>query len=100
MNTLSSQSKGCPVKTDKIKPDGFQQISLNKHMTVLKTFFAIIICFIVTYGSAFVFLLSLTDNYFVSYVYFINHINNPFIYFAFSKGYRKDMIDLLGRFQN
>ena len=77
------------------QPTRYQQMSHSKHITALKTFVAITLCFIVVYGSVFLILLRITDNSIVVYVPIINYINNPFIYMTFNKAFRKDMIKML-----
>ena len=77
------------------QPSAINMYVHKKHVTTLKTFIAIMVCYILSFGAAFFILLRLTDNFFVSYIYFINHINNPFLYLAFNKEFRKDVVTLM-----
>ena len=69
--------------------------SHSKHITSVKTFITIsAFCFLAYVPSSSV-MLGFTDQFYVSYFYFISHICNPVIYVAFNKVFRNDVKRLL-----
>ena len=65
------------------------------HVVVLKMFIAITACNILALGAVILLLLRITDEDFFVYMYYLNHINNPFIYLAFNKLFRNEVIAMV-----
>ena len=77
------------------KPQQYQQMSLKRHVVILKMFIAITACNILAFGAVISVLLRITNDNFFIYLYYINHINNPFIYLAFNKAFREDVKNMV-----
>ena len=66
----------------------------KRHVVAVKTFGAVTLCFLASYASAFIVrngVLPLS----AFYMYFLNHICNPVIYFLFNREFRAKVRDLI-----
>ena len=75
---------------NKVKKENYK-----RHVTSVKIFFAITFFGMVAYIPGIAAYTVVKNHYFISYMYFINHVNNPFIYIAFNKSFRSDVKSLV-----
>ena len=63
----------------------------KRHVTSIKVFVAITFFGFAAYIPRVAAFTVVKNHYFISYMYFINHINNPLIYMFFHKSFRADV---------
>ena len=68
----------------------------TRHVTTVKVFVGVTILFLVSYTPA-IMRVSMVEGLFLKYVYMINHIGNPIIYYAMNKQFRENANALLGK---
>ena len=62
----------------------------KRHLVALQFCFTIVIIFIISYASL-ILKVTLKSTLPLQYVYALNHICNPFVYYMFNKNFRKDV---------
>ena len=77
----ASTSNGNKTNTKKYK----------RHITSVKIFIAITVFGLFAFAPSAVAYTILRGHYYITYMYFINHINNPLIYIIFDKKFRSDL---------
>ena len=87
------------ISSDQIQAQtqpGAQNILINRkrHLVALKTFGAVTICLMTSYCLKFLTLIGYLPLPLI-YLYFLNHISNPPIYYMFNKEYRKQVWKLI-----
>ena len=66
----------------------------KKHLVAVKTFGAVSLCFLISYVTGYTVAINLLPLE-AAYVYFLNHICNPVIYFLFNREFREKVRDLM-----
>ena len=81
-----------------IRSKKHQQINYNvtnhgnkKHVILMKVFAAITLLFLITHTPILLLSFRLTHNFYIMYIFFINHIGNPVVYFIMMKRFRKEV---------
>lgn len=68
----------------------------SKHITAVKVFIALFLILIVSYIPTRLVRSETAENFYVTYLYFVNHVGNPLVYYAINKTYRSDVNQLIG----
>ena len=84
-----------------LKPNAFVAQAANqtggarkKHLVAVKTFGAVSLCFLISYVTGYIVAIKLLPLE-AAYVYFLNHICNPVIYFLFNREFREKVRGLM-----
>ena len=70
--------------------------SRRKHVVAVKTFAIVTVCFVLGYAASFLAASGLIDDA-CNYLYFANHVCNPFIYVALNREFRRSFLALFKR---
>ena len=62
-----------------------------RHVTTTKMFAAISLLFVLSYAPVLMVIVNVSNNFHILYVYLINHVGNPIIYFVVNEHFRKDV---------
>ena len=87
------------INTQLAKPDkaiGFKNINNKKrHMRIIKINICVAVLFLLSYAGPILYESGTVNNFSVLYVYFFNHIGNPFIYYWLNETFRHKVNELL-----
>ena len=67
-----------------------RQKTRARHVTTAKVFTSVVILFVLSYVPIVTALLTAMYARLARYMYMINHIGNPLIYYTFNKSFRRD----------
>ena len=67
-----------------------RQKTRARHVTTAKVFIAVVILFVLSYVPVLIVVLTGRYGSFARYIYMINHIGNPIIYYTFNECFRRD----------
>ena len=77
---------------------GMSSTARARHVTSVKVFAAILVIFILSYLPTILVINQIFDNFYIAYLYFINHIGNPVAYYVINRQFRSDVNKLIRSF--
>ena len=71
-----------------------------RNLTTVKVFSAVLILYLASFLPPILVALDIISNFYVSYMYFLNHVGNPFCYYVINREFRKDVHELMRKARN